>query len=141
MLNRKNKKGFTLAELLIVVAIIAVLVAIAVPLFVGAVDKAEENVFHANMRSARSLAAKEILLNSDAYAKGTGTDGKKVWYVIAEVDAEGNIKIKQFDSAPTDSSNYETTLATYKSASAPKELKVIVKESEITVTPAGVPGA
>lgn len=29
----KNKKGFTLAELLIVVAIIAVLVAVAIPIF------------------------------------------------------------------------------------------------------------
>ena len=30
---KKNKKGFTLAELLIVVAIIAVLVAISIPIF------------------------------------------------------------------------------------------------------------
>ena len=30
---KENKKGFTLAELLIVVAIIAVLVAIAIPIF------------------------------------------------------------------------------------------------------------
>ena len=30
---KKNKKGFTLAELLIVVAIIAVLVAISIPVF------------------------------------------------------------------------------------------------------------
>ena len=33
MKTKKNKKGFTLAELLIVVAIIAVLVAIAIPVF------------------------------------------------------------------------------------------------------------
>ena len=32
-MNKTNKKGFTLAELLIVVAIIAVLVAIAIPVF------------------------------------------------------------------------------------------------------------
>ena len=36
-----NKKGFTIAELLIVVAIIAVLVAIAIPVFTGATNKAE----------------------------------------------------------------------------------------------------
>ena len=30
---RENKKGFTLAELLVVVAIVAILVAISVPIF------------------------------------------------------------------------------------------------------------
>lgn len=36
----KNRKGFTLAELLIVVAIIAVLVAISIPIFTGQMEKA-----------------------------------------------------------------------------------------------------
>ena len=36
----KNKKGFTLMEMLIVVAIIAVLVAIAIPVYQGQVHKA-----------------------------------------------------------------------------------------------------
>ena len=34
-MKQTNKKGFTLAELLIVVAIIAVLVAIAIPVFIS----------------------------------------------------------------------------------------------------------
>ena len=37
-----NKKGFTLMEMLIVVAIIAVLVAIAIPTFSGAMAKANQ---------------------------------------------------------------------------------------------------
>ena len=36
-----NKKGFTLMEMLIVVAIIAVLVAIAIPTFSGALDQGQ----------------------------------------------------------------------------------------------------
>ena len=36
---KKNKKGFTLAELLIVVAIIAVLVAISIPIFTSQLEK------------------------------------------------------------------------------------------------------
>lgn len=50
----KEKKGFTLAELLIVVAIIAVLVAIAVPIFTSQLEKSREATDKANIRSAMS---------------------------------------------------------------------------------------
>ena len=49
---KKNNKGFTLAELLIVVAIIAVLVAIAIPIFTAQLEKSREGVDAANIRSA-----------------------------------------------------------------------------------------
>lgn len=52
----KSKKGFTLAELLIVIAIIGVLVAIAIPVFSSQLDKAKEAVDDANLRSATSMA-------------------------------------------------------------------------------------
>ena len=48
----RNKKGFTLAELLIVVAIIAVLVAIAIPVFTSQLEKSKEATDQANIRSA-----------------------------------------------------------------------------------------
>lgn len=48
---RKNKKGFTLMEMLIVVAIIAILVAIAIPTFGGALDQAKYNTDIANVRA------------------------------------------------------------------------------------------
>lgn len=49
---KNNKKGFTLAELLVVVAIIAVLVAIAIPVFNGATEKAAKAADDANYRAA-----------------------------------------------------------------------------------------
>ena len=49
---KKNNKGFTLAELLIVVAIIAVLVAIAIPVFTAQLEKSREATDLANVRSA-----------------------------------------------------------------------------------------
>ena len=51
-MKRLNKKGFTMAELLIVVAIIAVLVAIAVPVFTSQLEKSREAVDAANIRAA-----------------------------------------------------------------------------------------
>ena len=52
MLKKMNKKGFTLAELLIVVAIIAVLVAISIPIFSAQLEKAKEATDMANIRTA-----------------------------------------------------------------------------------------
>ena len=52
MKKMNNRKGFTLAELLIVVAIIAVLVAIAIPIFTTQLERAREATDLANIRSA-----------------------------------------------------------------------------------------
>ena len=51
-MKKMNNKGFTLMEMLIVVAIIAVLVAIAIPVFTNQLEKAREATDMANIRSA-----------------------------------------------------------------------------------------
>lgn len=62
---KKNNKGFTLAELLIVVAIIAVLVAIAIPVFTTQLEKSREATDIANVRSAYAYVMTEYLGNAD----------------------------------------------------------------------------
>lgn len=59
-MNRENK-GFTLAELLIVVAIIAVLVAISIPIFTAQLEKAREATDLANIRAAYAEVSADIL--------------------------------------------------------------------------------
>ncbi len=54
-MKKLNKKGFTLAELLIVIAIIAILIAIAIPTFAGALENAKRQTDHANMRNAYAI--------------------------------------------------------------------------------------
>ena len=49
---KKRKAGFTLAELLIVVAIIDVLVAISIPIFTSQLEKSRESTDLANVRAA-----------------------------------------------------------------------------------------
>lgn len=51
-----NKKGFTLMEMLIVVAIIVILVAVAVPSFKSSINKANEATDGANLKTAKSEA-------------------------------------------------------------------------------------
>ena len=56
-----NKKGFTLMEMLIVVAIIAVLVAVAIPTFTTALNKAKAGTDLANIRSGYAAAQLEAI--------------------------------------------------------------------------------
>lgn len=49
---KNNKRGFTLAELLIVVAIIGVLVAISIPIFTSQLEKSRDAVTLSNIRAA-----------------------------------------------------------------------------------------
>ena len=88
-LLKKDKKGFTLMEMLIVVAIIAIIVAIAIPTFSNALtrakvsaDKANVRAYYAEVTAAYMLEEKAADdLPTDAIAKGgtltvAGTDVK-----------------------------------------------------------------
>lgn len=85
--NMKNKKGFTLAELLIVVAIIAVLVAVSVPIFNSKLEKAREATDIANLRAAKAAAAAEYL----------GDEGVGTYYY----DADKGVLVKDDKSGIT----------------------------------------
>lgn len=76
-MTKKNKKGFTLAELLIVVAIIAVLVAIAIPIFTSQLEKSRQATDAANLRAAYAEACVDSL-----DAGGTAVTGKTVVTIV-----------------------------------------------------------
>ena len=82
MKKLNEKKGFTLAELLVVVAIIAVLVAVSIPIFTSQLEKARESTDLANLRAAKAAATTAILSgDGDDYKMLTDAATKdKVYY-------------------------------------------------------------
>ena len=67
----RSKKGFTLMEMLIVVAIIAILIAIAIPTFASQLEKANQATDAANIRAAYAEAAINALDAADGIGKAT----------------------------------------------------------------------
>lgn len=80
-MRENGKKGFTLAELLIVVAIIAVLVAISIPIFSAQLEKSREATDAANIRSAYAEVSADMLTNesSDKKVEVTAKQKKADW--------------------------------------------------------------
>lgn len=61
MRKLKSKKGFTLMEMLIVVAIIVILVVIAVPMMSSKIEDARKAADNANIRAAKGIAVAKAL--------------------------------------------------------------------------------
>ena len=60
-LGRKQGRGFTLIELMIVISMILILIAIAIPLYNGSILRAKESVLRQNLFTLRSLISQYTL--------------------------------------------------------------------------------
>lgn len=98
---KKSRKGFTLAELLIVVAIIAVLVAVAIPIFGSQLEKSREAADLANVRAAYAKVLTEA--NMGIYNEPVTVDLKQKQddWQSADVITIGGIShsVKEGDTA------------------------------------------
>ena len=113
---RGNKKGFTLAELLVVVAIVGILVAISIPVFTAQLSKARKATNQANLRAAKAAAIAAYLTDEDVTL--ADKDGKIVYYDSGTSTKDGALKtdfaapttdyseVTDMDSA-TDKAKYE----------------------------------
>lgn len=117
-MKRKMNRGFTLAELLIVVAIIAVLVAISIPIFSSQLEKSREATDAANIRSQYAQVM------ADAITEDGDIDGKNAYGAITlkqkkadwqDITLKGNLEgvFGEVDGSPASGG---TAWVTYNSA-------------------------
>lgn len=91
----RESDGFTLIEMLVVVAIVAVLIAISIPMIGSALEKARHSTDAANERAAKTAFLAEYTMGGGLYIAENSpyyynaADGK-IWCRIWELDDFGN---------------------------------------------------
>lgn len=100
----KKQGGFTLVEMLTVVAIIAILIAISIPMVTGALDRAKMATDAANVRAAKACASIKALTETKAFI---GANDKPTSLVYDALAGE----LKKNDATPTKYRKYFATAA------------------------------
>lgn len=89
IMKKNNKKGFTLVELVIVVAVMAILVAVAIPTVSSITKSAEDSVAKTNARTIESMIKLEVA--NTEQEQGTAT--KVSTTIIDNALTEGKLGI------------------------------------------------
>jgi MSHA pilin protein MshA len=101
----RNEKGFTLIELVMIIVIIAILSAIAIPRYVDMTDKAEE----ATMKSLTgALRASAAINYANCVLRGTATGGINITSVFNGLQEAGDLTVSNatYLSAPINARTY-----------------------------------
>lgn len=86
--NFRKQEGFTLVELMVVVLIIGILVAIAIPIFNNASQNAKEKTCAANIRTIRGAVQQYLATNTTA----TLADIDAMATLGSQIDDVANLK-------------------------------------------------
>jgi type IV pilus assembly protein PilA len=112
--RRESEEGFTLIELMVVVLIIAILLAIAIPTFLGARARAQDRAAQSSLRNTLT-AAKTIYTDNQSYTIVTpgasGTLKATEPSLTFEADATGSNGPKVISSAAAPAADTFTAAA------------------------------
>ena len=108
-MKRTNKKGFTIVELVVVIAVIAILAAVLIPNLSRLVNKANESKA---MQEAKAAMDSDLIEANGDYAKMADVvtaDGTQLYLVTLEKDAnaEGYYLAKSTTTGETTTTTYE----------------------------------
>lgn len=103
-IGRKNKKGFTLIELIVVIAIVAVLAAIGIPTMLGLVDDAKQKAADADAKvfatTAQLLLTQAEALGGGINKPGVSTNTAKPTATLASTDNQIIIDVTGLNYTP-----------------------------------------
>ena len=125
-MRKNNKKGFTLVELVIVVAVMAVLVAVAIPTIGSITGKAKDAVAESNARTIESIV-KLAEADADGAAVPAATLAKAIYDAKLGITSEDE----------NDTFNYDPTTGSVTVDGTGGTTIAFGADGKVTVTPNG----
>jgi len=119
----KKDKGFTLAELLIIVAIVGILVAVSIPIFTNQLEKARRATDMANMRSAYAVLNAGVL-------DGEYKQGETYYYDALASTLISGVPAKSYGKANSDASTWWSSVGIGTASGVPKDRVLQIKMNE-----------
>jgi type IV pilus assembly protein PilA len=129
---RKNKKGFTLIEIIVVIVILAVLMAVAVPSVLKYVDEANNAKYMSQARGALIVAEAEVAKAYIADPDKVGSE-KSNMLTISET-VEGTPEVKTIVASVDDKGQISNVYVTFGEVNSVTKYAIITPNGTVKIT-------